>query len=357
MSDKAVKETKNKPVSGGVKWLLGLVTGMIAISGTIVASVKITEMRGQADTAKLQNIFERLAIQNARIDALEELPAAIATTTRQLEAVSYGVNTLSDGFNRLNEEAGQNKVPNLVKKAEETNHRLKSLEEMQNNEALILSTALLIKENALYHLSFAHEASILSELAKGEDSISKNVEIINRYKNQNIADNGELVAQYKEAMAHFSFGNNEKETNDATDENMMVKGAKMLKNTVLGINFDRVVVLKKEKQTAEQKKLLAELDGAVAAYNFKKALDIITTHKELTAVENKGLKEWQENVRAKLDFDAALSHLISEQLSAFRQDVKKGEVKQPKKQQEISYNEVVNDENLPISENEEASND
>jgi len=353
MSDKAVKEAKNKSFSRVIKWFFGVLAILVTVAGTIVASVKITETRGQADTTKFQNLLERISIQNARIDALEQLPEVIATTTRQLEATSYSLNTLSDNFNRLAEESGQNKVPSLIKQTADITHRLKTLEEMQNNESLILSVALLIKEKALYHQNFAHEASILAELGKDSSSISQDIETINLYKNQSIADNSELVAQYKEAMDHFSFGNNKNIPSQTADENAAFQGVKLLKNTVLGINFDKVVVLKKEKQTDQQKKLLADLDAVVNSYNFPKALNIIASHPELTAVENKKLNDWQENVKTKLAFDAAISHLIGEQLSSFRKDVSNNAVKQPKIQDVPSPVEDATD-TLP---NGEAIND
>lgn len=335
MSDTAVKSTKKKSFAKVFKWIFSIIAIFVLVAGTIVASVKITEMRGQADVAQLQNILQKLSVQNARLDALEKLPNAIATVTRQLEAASYAINTINENLSNLNQEVGNKQVPTLVKQTSDVQHRLESLEEQQKTESLVLSVALMIKENALYHQSFVDEANILESLGKDNPDIKQELEIINKYKNTDIPDNAQLVAKYTQIMKDFSFSDAKKEVLDLAQDDSTPQAVKMLKNTVLGINFDKVVVLKKEKQSTQQKKLLAELSTAVHSYNFQTALDIIAANSELTAGNHNELRAWQESVINKLTFDKAISDIISKQLSALRQDVRTNNIKMPRPAQNI----------------------
>ena len=357
MSDKVVKNAEKKSLSKAVKWSLGVLAILVIVAGTIVASVKVTEIRGQADIAQLQNILEKISMQNARIDALEKLPSAVSTTSKQLEAASHGLNTLSDNFERLNEEAGHNKVPALVEQTSGLSHRIEALEETQSNELLILSLALMIKENALYHQNFVQEAEILAKLAQNTPSIHTDVETINLYKNETIADNMQLATQFFDIIKDFNFNTQSNTASENAEDDLVSKGIKVIKKTVSGMRFDRVIVLKKEKKTDEQKKLLADLTKAVRSYNYPAVLDIINTHPELNAAENQDFSAWQEKVKIKLSFDKAVSHLITEQLSALREDVKNDTIKIPAQQSPLESDSPAQNETSSIPEAEEIVND
>jgi len=346
MSEKTVKTAQKKPVAKIIRWILVIMAVIILEAGAIIASVKITESRGQADVSKLQNIISEQSVQSARIEALEKLPSAISTTTQQLEAATHSINIISEDLQQLTEETGNKKVPDLISKMTEANHRLEVLEETQNNEALILSIALMIKENALYHRSFSQEAETLIELSKNTPNIKTDAEVINDFKDKDIADNKELAVQYNELSQNLIFET--KITTQEPDEDTISKGMELIKNTVSNMHFDRVIVLKKEKQSDHQKKLLATLNDLVQNYRYQEALDFIDTQSEFKTITNSAFESWQEAVKNKLIFDKALTQVITEQLSALRQDVRDSNIKMPKTkdytENEVSLPEQVTEE-------------
>ena len=125
-------------------------------------------------------------------------------------------------------------------------------------------------------------------------------------------------------IENLSFSNKEEEPKPEGKNTAVSKGVKMIKDTISGIHFDRVVVLKKEKRTEQQKNLLEQLTKLVNSYNYAKALNYINSNEELKNINNQDFKVWQEAVQKKEAFDNAVSHIIAAQLSALRQDIKDG---------------------------------
>ena len=82
--------------------------------------------------------------------------------------------------------------------------------------------------------------------------------LLQKLKTTTIADNSELVRQFSEIIKDFKFNNTESQQ-VPQQETAVSKGVKILKNTVLRINFDKVVVLKKERKTDHQKEILSNL--------------------------------------------------------------------------------------------------
>ena len=97
--------------------------------------------------------------------------------------------------------------------------------------------------------------------------------------------------------------------------------AKLIKDTVAGINFDKVIVIKKDKRTDEQKMLIATLDNFVNDYNYVDAVEFVEANPEFSKIENKDFKAWIETAKKTVLFDKAISSIISKELSAIRKDI------------------------------------
>ena len=356
MSEKAVKSEKQTPKvksSKGLMWAIAVVAVVLLEVGGIATAVKLTEARNQADTAKLYNIQEQMAAQDIRIETLEKLPSSISTTSQQLGATAHTVNVLSENFGKLFDEVGNNKVPALEQKVATLMHQIEVLEEYRSNDNLLLSLALIIKENALYHKDFALEATVLNDLGRNNEAIKSDIEIVSLYKGKTIADNKELLDQFTQIIKDFNF----KKIEEAEpvqpkeqEQTFFAKCLKFIKGIASGMPFDKVVVLKKEKKTAHQKQLLADLSNLVNQYKFSEALQYITENSEFATAENKDLASWQLKVQDNLAFNNALSHIITAQLNALREDISNNVIKAPEPQVEEPKIEGVADEAEPQAE-------
>ena len=347
MSEKAVKSEKQTPKvksSKGLTWAIAVIAVVLLEAGGIAAAVKLTEARNQSDTAKLHHIQEQLMAQGIRLETLEKMPAAISTTSQQLDATAHAINVLSENFDKLYNEVGNSKVPGLEQKVSGLTHQVEVLEENRSNDNLILSLALIIKENALYHKDFTQEANVLADFGANNDAIKSDIEIVNLYKGKEIADNKELSNQFMQIIKDFNFKKIDGEPVKATPETqqtVVAKAFQFIKDMISGMHFDKVVVLKKEKKTSHQRQLLNELTALVGQYKFSEALQYIKDNGEFSTAENKELENWQIEVRDSLAFNNALSHIVSAQLNAMREDISNNVIKAPAPQIEEPIAEEV----------------
>lgn len=329
MSNKSVVSQEKKPMSSALKGSLIALAVIGLEAGAIGAAVTLTEYRQRTSTPEYAVLQERLGVMTSRLSELEKLPLALSTTSQQISANSNAINLISDNLNALKEEVGNNQIRTIYERLDTAGHRIETLEETQSAETLILSLALMIKENALYHRSFAEEANLLADLGEGIPQIKSDIATLLEYKTKEIADNEALVKTYQQIAQNFTFGADI--TPEPKEETSFEKGLNLIKDSVSHIKLDRVIVLKKQKKTDEQIKLLNTLSTLVREYKFAEALQYISDNAEFSKITNPAFGQWQQNVKASLEFNQAITHIMQEQLNSFRQDIKNGTVKLPKK--------------------------
>ena len=256
------------------------------------------------------------------IAELQNLPAAISANAQKIAENAGLLQLYNENFLALKDEVGNKKVEILNQQFSNLNHRLESLEETKSTDALILSAVLLIKENALYNKNFAAEADILAQLAQGQDNIASAVQTIVSLKSLPIASNDELIKNYQQIAEEFTFAvsNEQLQENKEADDNAVAKSIALIKDTVAGINFDKVVVLKKDKRTDAQKQLMEQLASLVENHDFKNAVKFIRETPEFQKTQNPELTHWIEQAERRISFDEAVSYIIAAELNAIRQD-------------------------------------
>lgn len=329
MSNKTVVSKEKKPLSKAAKITIGtfLVIGLELCA--IATAVKVVEYRQNNTTPEYQSLKDQISAQTQQLANLERLSVTVSTVSQHVSSNANALNLISDNLNALKEEVGNNQIRTIKNELETTSHRLQSLEEERSNESLVLSVALMIKENVLYHRSYVEEADILAELTANQPNISSDIAIISDYKDKEIANNEELAKAYQKIAKDFTFGTDITPT-PAEEESSLKKGLNILKDSANHINLDRIIVLKKQKKTDEQIKLLNKLSTLVNGYKFAEALQYIQDNKEFGKITLPAFAQWQQEVRNTIAFNQALSHIINLQLRALRQDVKNDMLKMPK---------------------------
>ncbi|MBR2274432.1 MAG: hypothetical protein IJ864_06385 [Alphaproteobacteria bacterium] len=317
MSEKAVKVKQNKPLSKKMKWFWLVLLVIVLEFGAIAAAVKISDLRTKSE-GKYKNLALQVSEQNSRLETLENLPALVSNNAQKISATTHTINALSENLQNLTAEVGGNKFEQIAQKIAVVAHQVDALEELKNNDVLALCVALIIKENALYHRPFAQEISILAELSHSDQEIAKDIETLKLYQNKTLEDNNELTGQFAQIADNFNF----KKAQKTEQENTVSRSIKLIKETVAGMHFDKVVVLKKERKTDREKLLLSTLNDLVNSYNYSDALDFIAQNSEFSGVENKEFSAWQEKLKQRIAFDDAISNIVAHQLKAMRQDLK-----------------------------------
>lgn len=324
---------QKKPMLKALKWIAVILGIVLLEAGAVVASVKFIEFQNKDEQNKFENISMQLATQNNRLAVLEKLPASVSANSKQISSNFGAITNLLQSLNQLNEEVGNNKIKAINEQISSVSTRIESLEESKSMEALVLSLALIIKENALYHRPFTKEAAILTDLTKGNENIASDVEIINHSKETSVADDYELASQFMSFKNDLSFVKKEdlaEQSSENSEKSTVSKSIELIKDTVAGINFDKVVVLKKDKKTDEQKLLLVMLENLVKAHNFTDALKYIQDNSEFANINTPAFGVWQQEVKEKLEFDAAISRLISSQLNSLKKEISENKVTLPR---------------------------
>lgn len=323
MSEKTANTTNKKRFSKVLKWG-GIAIGIAALEfAGIYSAVKITESRNTEKETQIKEIHQLLHKETSRIDNLEKLPSTISTNAEKIAANTGRVNLLAESLSALKDEVGNKKMDLLNLQMSKLNHRVEVVEESKNQEALVLGLALMIKENALYNRSFASEVDILAKLAQGQEDITPSVQKLVSLKEAVILSDTQLIEQYKKISDDFVFSNiTPPQPNEGKENRSAVaKSIELIKDTVSGINFDKVVVLKKEKKTDEQELLLNTLTELVNTHNFKDAITFIEQNRTAFHEElNPQFTQWFEKMSEKVVFDASVSQIIAAELSAIRKE-------------------------------------
>lgn len=323
MSDKAENSGKNKALVAILKWSMAVLAVAALEVGGITTAVKISESKNAEQANRLHTALNQIQNQQKQINNLETLPKAISANEQQIIANTNMLNLLSDSLTALKTEIGNKNIDLINQQVENLNHRMESVEETKNQEALVLSLALIIKENALYNRGFSREVDILTELSQNQENIANDISELNTLKDVKISSDTKLVEEFKVIADDFSFERPKKNTDSLSKEenrSAVSKSIEMIKETVSGINFDKVVVIKKDKKTDEQKLLLQTLSNLVVAQNFKDAWSFIENNPQFNEGDNQAFAAWQQNVKQKIMFDSAISHIIATQLNALRHD-------------------------------------
>lgn len=323
MSEKTAQPAQKKGFLKGLKWS-AVIFGVAALEcAGIAAAVKITESRNMDKVNQYQSVLQQMQKQGLQIADLEKLSSAVSANAEKIAATNGMTNLLAEGLSALKDEVGNKKLEVLNLQMSKLEHRMESVEESKSQEALVLSLALMIKENVLYNRGYAQEADILAELAQGQTQIETAVQEIVSLKGEPVLNDGQLIEQYKKIAENLIFAT---PTDDQAAENQenrsaVAKSIEMIKDTVAGINFDKVVVLKKEKKTNEQQLLINTLAELVNAHNFDDALEFINRNRAaFNEEQNPEFSAWAKTVKKKAIFDKAISKIIAEELSAIRKD-------------------------------------
>lgn len=324
MPDKPIKSEKIKVNKPYLKWF-SIGFSIVLIEFIAIGSAYfIVESKNKSQQAALSDLVAKISQQNTYISELQNLPSVISSNAQRISDTEGNLRLVTENFNELKNEVGNHKVDLLAQQFNLLTHKLETLEETKNQEVLALSVALIIKENALYHRSFADEADILTQMTKDQPLVVTAVQTISNLKTSYISDDLQLAEQFREIAKNLNFENNKNDiaSDDKNEpEGTMAKSIALIKDTVAGLNFDKVVVVKKNIQNDEQIALIDKVTKLVDRHDFANALDIIKSSPDFQKLNSEDLNQWVQDVEKKISFDEAMSVIISSELSALRQDL------------------------------------
>lgn len=342
MSQKPTNLEKNKSNNKFIKWTFYVLIVLILEAVAIYGAYFICESKTKHQTEQFEYLSNISREQGVKIKHLEQIPASVAHLSSNIAQNSGNIKLLEENLNGLKEEVGNKKIEIISTKLDNVSRRIESVEENKSIESLILSIALIIKENALYGRNYLYEAQLLENMAKKQDALKDSINHIIELNNKPIMTNDALFNKFSDITEDFSFEKEEQtKKTDNNSDSAVSKSLKMIKETVAGINFDKVVIVKKDNKTAEQKILLEKLKSLVKLYHFEQAIDLINKNPIFFNSNNKLFNQWYEEAKTKVLFDKAISKIISTELNVLREDI---------------YNQkILNSNTLTTSKNEETT--
>ena len=322
MSEKQATAGSNCSNSKIFKWFLYgfivIILEALAISGAVF----INESRNKSQTLDIIDAQNTIKKQEKRITLLEELPTNIKQLSSDIQENKGSIQLFQQNLENLKEEVGNKKIDIITEKLVNISHRMESVEENKNIESLILSIALLIKENAMYGRNFSYEVNILEQMAKEQNNISNEINILKDLANHTILSDNLLIEQITLIADNFDFEKPiKKQTHSKDDKNVVSKSLNKIKDTVANINFDKVVIMKKNNNTPEQKLLLSTLLDLMHTHQFAKASLFVENNPQFANAENKNFNNWLINLKNKISFDEAISKIISSELNLLRETI------------------------------------
>ncbi len=323
MSEKmAKKETKKR--SSKVFLVFSALFGIVVLEIIAIAcAIFAVESKNRSQIAQMDSLSAQLSRQQTQIQNLQRLPDLIQDNARKISENDGNLKLYAENFNNLKEEVGNRKIDIITQQIQNLSHRIDVLSELKSEDALILSVALLIKENALYQRSFAQEADVLATLSRARPDLAPAIDFISSVKNQTIFSDNQLINRFNILIKDFYFETEplSDTLSNSEEKNPVTKSIALIKDTMAGINFDKIVVVKKNNMTPEQKQLIEQLSQLVNNQNFKGAISFIHSHSDFKLSQNQDLTIWLADTERKLSFDEAISKIIVSELDALRQNI------------------------------------
>ena len=101
-------------------------------------------------------------------------------------------------------------------------------------------------------------------MAKNQASLYESIATIKQLNDKPILTDDILYRNFLAFAPDFNFDKKEEVKKEISpNESKVSKSIKLIKETVAGINFDKVVIMKKDSKTDEQKQLLGKLENLV----------------------------------------------------------------------------------------------
>lgn len=321
MSQKLSKSEQKSSFSKIYRWIFIVLAVVVLEAGGIFAALKLCESKNTEYNEQISAIVGQLSEHSSRLNVLEKLPSIISDNSARITSISNIVALMGDNLDVVQKDLANNKIENIDNELIKLNHKMEVVEETKNQEALVLSLALLIKENALYNRKFAQEVDILAELGANQDNIKDDINTLKELKNTTIVNGYALAKQYKSFSDKLIFEEDTKENTSSKESTAVSKSIKLIKDTVSGINFDKVLVIEKDKRTTEQKMLVDTLNSFVENHNYIDAIDFINKNSEFSKIKNESFINWIKTTQNTILFDKTISNIITTELSAIRKDI------------------------------------
>jgi len=199
----------------------------------------------------------------------------------------------------VNGKADAQAVLGLIVRLDKLENETNRLSKLNNEGAIMLAVATLIKERASEGKDFSFEATMLSELAAENKKIAKPLKIIEKSAVKGIVSNQKLALEFDEIYKKL----NVKEPEHKVTQNWKDRVIAKLRELV-------VINSKEEKQAAEeQDNFMTAIRELADNQQFGQIAVLINDNHGDYLKKNPALRKWIKKVQEKENFEAAISKI------------------------------------------------
>ncbi len=211
-------------------------------------------------------------------------------------------------MNIINSKADASAVLGLAVRLDEAENKLKLVSRATDENALVLTAVMMVKEASGRGGNFVYEAEVLQQLVQNNPRLAEPLAVIAKTASSGIVTNARLINEFESI-----YGAILKKQKDAA--------AQTWKDRIFSKLSDFVKVRKvNEAEEAEMQILqnLKNIRDLVREENFIQAAEELRLPENETLLEDVGLRKWQEKALAKVDFEQAVGRISTYSLAAMK---------------------------------------
>ncbi len=216
--------------------------------------------------------------------------------------------------NIIKSKADVESVLGIVMRLDKLEKQVGQLAQVSDENAIVLTAAMLVKEAADRGGSFEYEAEIFKQIAADSPSISSEVDVVEKYAPKGIVAKSYLISSFDGVYSELL-----KEQREAFEKTWKDR---------INNKLSEYIKVKRVKETApefEANAELAEIKALVDTGNIKKAIFVTESLSNQELLNNFKLKEWIEQARAYVEFNDAMSKISLHYLAIMKVNfIKKG---------------------------------
>ena len=200
--------------------------------------------------------------------------------------------------------ADSEQIINLNNQINDIRNTAKKLSQTSNSGALILTSAMLIRDNISRGINCKNEAEALKILAQNIDSVNNDVEFIASHCDMDFISDNTIINRFNTIYS-------------SVEESLKPKEEQNWKQRLISkINeYIRISNSRDNKEeTYNPLKSLSPIKQLVNNHDFAAALDQLLNSSDTKLMENQDINEWYNQTKNQLHFYKALSNIINASL-------------------------------------------
>lgn len=220
-------------------------------------------------------------------------------------------NMEQSNFNSMKSKADIETVLGLIMRMDKAESKISDLAKVTNDSALVLMSAMLVKDAAERGGEFLYEAEVLSEIVKGNTKVAKEVDFINKIAPNGITTKETLQNDFADIYSErYAKVADEVEPKD-WKERVLYQINKIIK--IRKTNEDKV-----KENFSEEDRAWSVVSDFVSKGEIKRAVAIAKKPLNDEMLKNEKLMIWLDNAEKYNDFYDAISRISANSLAVMK---------------------------------------